>query len=58
MNRCIARRESGAESPEEFLRLTDLNAALEALHPSVEPAEIERLEKWMQRIGIPLPQAV
>ena len=58
VNRCIARRESGAESPEEFLRLTDLNAALEALHPSVEPAEIERLEKWMQRIGIPLPQAV
>jgi len=58
VNRCIKRSQSGEPEPVELLGLADLNAALETLHPSVEQAEVARLEKWMRQLGIALPQAV
>lgn len=58
VNRCIVRSQSGEPEPVELLSLPDLNAALETLHPSVEQAEVARLEKWMRQLGIALPQAV
>jgi len=58
VNRSIQRLESGQDAPEEFVRQADLDRALAALHPSVEPAEIKRLEKWMRQIGMELPDAV
>ena len=56
VNRCIAKRESGEPETEEPLNLTDLETAMETLHPSVEQAEITRLEKWMKQLGITLPK--
>lgn len=58
VNRCIKRREAGEADPAEQLTPEDLEAALKTLHPSVEPAEIARLEKWMRQLGISLRQAV
>ena len=58
VNRCIQRSEAGEADPRELLNAQDLEAAMEALHPSVEQAEINRLEKWMRQLGIALPQAV
>lgn len=58
VNRCIQRSTAGEADPAEKLNGPDLEAALESLHPSVEPSEIERLEKWMRQIGIALPQAM
>lgn len=58
VNRCIRRREAGEADPVEILGMQDLDAALDTMHPSVEPAEIARLEKWMRQIGMALPQAV
>ena len=58
VNRCIKRRQTGEPEPNELLSLSDLDAALETLHPSVEQAEVARLEKWMRQLGIALPQAV
>ena len=53
INRSIRRMQDGEASPAEYLTQEDLLLALNTLHPSVEPEEIERLEKWMKKVGIP-----
>lgn len=55
INRSIERIQQGEKEPEEFLTQEDLNLALTKLHPSVEPDEIARLEKWMKKIGMAYP---
>lgn len=55
INRSIRRKAAGETAPEEFLTQADLNNALALLHPSVEPEEIARLEKWMKKIGMAYP---
>lgn len=55
INRSIRRKLAGESTPEEFLTQADLNNALLHLHPSVEPEEIARLEKWMKKIGMAYP---
>lgn len=57
INRSISRKKSGEAAPEEFLTQEDLNLALSTLHPSVEPEENARLEKWMKKIGMAYPAA-
>lgn len=57
INRAIRRKKAGETDPAEFLSQQDLLEALRALHPSVEPEEVERLEKWMRKIGMKLPTA-
>ena len=57
VNRCIARKEAGEAEPQDALTAEDLRSALSTLHPSVENAEIARLEKWMRQIGMELPKA-
>ncbi len=55
INRSIRRKQDGDTAPEEYLTQEDLDHALGALHPSVEPEEIARLEKWMKKIGMAYP---
>lgn len=55
INRSIRRKHAGETAPDEFLTQDDLNSALSQLHPSVEPDEIARLEKWMKKIGMAYP---
>lgn len=55
INRSIRRKNAGEAAPEEYLTQADLTHALETLHPSVEPEEIARLEKWMKKIGMAYP---
>lgn len=57
INRTILRLKSGETAPEEFLTQEDLNFALSSLHPSVEPEENARLERWMKKIGMAYPAA-
>ena len=57
VNRIIKCRESGAPEQEELLTRRDIDEALQKLHPSVEPAEIARIEKWMGQVGFHLPAA-
>lgn len=57
INRSISRKKLGEAAPEEFLTQEDLNLALSTLHPSVEPEENTRLEKWMRKIGMAYPAA-
>lgn len=57
INRSIRRLKAGEAAPEEFLTQEDLTLALSALHPSVEPEENARLEKWMKKIGMAYPAA-
>lgn len=57
INRSIQRKMAGDVNPEEFLTQEDLDNALSMLHPSVEPEEIARLEKWMKKIGMAYPAA-
>lgn len=57
INRTILRKRAGEKEPTEFLTQQDLTDALSTLHPSVEPEEIQRLEKWMKKIGMKLPNA-
>lgn len=49
INRSIAREKQGEKEPEEFLTMEDLECTLEKLEPSVEPEDVERLEKWMNK---------
>lgn len=56
INRSIERKAKGEQTVEEFLCQQDIEQALSRLHPSVEPEEIERLEKWMKKMGMQLPQ--
>lgn len=55
-NRTIARLKQNEQNPEEFLTQDDLIQALEKLHPSVDPDEIHRLEKWMDKRGMIYPK--
>lgn len=57
INRSIQRKLAGEKDPEEFLTQEDLEHALKNLHPSVEPGEIARLEKWMKRKDVSSPAA-
>ena len=57
INRSIRRKIAGDSAPEEYLTQADLDISLSTLHPSVEPEEIERLEKWMKKIGMAYPAA-
>lgn len=57
INRAIRRKMAGDKEPAEFLTQQDLTDALSALHPSVEAEEVERLEKWMKKIGMKWPSA-
>ena len=52
IERGIKTRESGLCKSEEFLTKEDLDEVLPTLHPSVEPEEIAKLEKWMKKLGI------
>ena len=56
-NRCIAKLNAGESYDQEVLTQNDLERALSKLHPSVEKEEIERLEKWMHKVGIQIPAA-
>ena len=55
VNRSIDRRVKGEEQVEEYLTQEDLEKALETLSPSVEQAEIDRLTKWMKKVGKAVP---
>jgi len=55
VNRSIERQAKGETQMEEFLTQEDLESALKQLHPSVEQAEIDRLTKWMSKVGKALP---
>lgn len=57
VNRSIERKKAGEENPVDYLRQEDLDTVLSQLYPSVETAEIERLEKWMKKIGMKVPEA-
>ena len=57
INRTIAQEHAEASMLQEFLTQKDLEKALSTLHPSVEPEEIDRLLKWMRKMGITLPEA-
>lgn len=57
VNRIIKRTEQGEPDPEEFLTQPDLDKALSTVHPSVEPEELQRLEKWMDKFGISYPKS-
>lgn len=52
INRSIVRKLRGETEPQEYLMQQDLENALASLHPSVEPEELIRLEKWMRKIGM------
>ena len=55
VNRSIRAREQTGQAGEEFLTWEDLERARKSLHPSVEDAEIKRLEKWMKQVGMKVP---
>lgn len=57
VNRLISQRKEGLGEKEEVLRQEDLDRALGLLHPSVEQAEIDRLQKWMRQVGMRQAQA-
>jgi len=52
INRSIVRKLRGETESDEYLTQQDLENALATLHPSVEPEELTRLEKWMKKIGM------
>lgn len=56
IERGIDLKATGVKTPEVFLTQEDLNLTLPTRHPSVEPAEIARLEKWMKNYGMTIPQ--
>ncbi len=57
VNRGIEKMKDGLDGAQELLTQQDLDLALEKLHPSVEPEEIARIEKWMVKVGMKLPAA-
>ena len=57
VNRGIEKMKDGQDGAQELLTQQDLDLALEKLHPSVEPEEIARIEKWMVKVGMKLPTA-
>lgn len=57
VNRCIRKQKNGVNEPEDYLTASDLEKTLATIHPSVEQAEIAKLEKWMKQMGMPLPKA-
>ena len=56
INRTIERKNNGNSEAIDFLRQIDIDKALAELHPSVDPADISRLEKWMQKFGMKYDQ--
>ena len=57
VNRSIRKKMAGEQAPEEYLTWEDLDKTKKTLHPSVEEAEIRRLEKWMKQVGMQMPAA-
>ena len=57
VNRGIEKMKDGQDGAQELLTQQDLDLALEKLHPSVEPEDIARIEKWMVKVGMKLPAA-
>ena len=57
VNRSIRKKMAGEQTPEEYLTWEDLDKTRKTLHPSVEEAEIRRLEKWMKQVGMQMPAA-
>lgn len=57
INRTIRCRNAGQTVVEELITAADAKEALRQVHASVEPAEIQRLEKWMKQMGIRIPAA-
>ena len=57
VNRGIEKMKDGQDGGQELLTQQDLDLALEKLHPSVEPEDIARIEKWMVKVGMKLPAA-
>ena len=57
VNRGIEKMKDGQDGAQELLTQQDLDLALEKLHPSVEPEDIARIEKWMVKVGMKLPTA-
>ncbi len=57
VNRSIRKKMAGEQAPEEYLTWEDLDKTRKTLHPSVEEAEIRRLEKWMKQVGMQMPAA-
>lgn len=57
INREIQARKQGRLDTNEKLTEADLQEAMKHVHPSVEPDEIRRLEKWMKNMGIAFEKA-